>query len=75
MHQIIQKQLVAVGGRHFSKGSTCFFSGGGHHFIGCTYYLGCVGHHFHYGYLSCGRRRRFYLSERVKNMLVFALLV
>ena len=56
--------------------SPYFFSNGGRHFSkGCTYFLGCVSRHFHYGYLSCGGRHQFYLSERDKNMSVFALLV
>ena len=77
MHQIIQKQLVAVGGRHFSKGSTWFLVVAVTTlskdvptilvvsvatFIMVIYFVADdVGFTFH--------------SERVKNMLVFALLV
>ena len=73
---VLPEAFFSSGSRHFSKGSTYFFSSGGRHFSnGCTYFLGCIGHHFHYGYLSCGGQHQFYLSERVKNMLVFALLM
>ena len=68
--------FLATAAATLAKDPPTFFSNGGCHFSkGCTYFLGCVGRHFHYGYLSCGGRRWFYLSERDKNMSVFALLV